>query len=77
MNHNTLCTIKEAKHRKAHTLKFLLYKTQDQLEWCPLSSLRIHVKTIPGGILEVPRKRVVLSGGNYQVVHTGKSCMVL
>lgn len=77
MNHNTSCTKKEAKRRKTHTLGFLLYKTQDQLEWCLLSWLGIYKKTIPGGFLEVARKCVLISECSYQVEHTGKSCMVL
>lgn len=63
---------KEAKHRKTHTLGFLLYKTQDQLEWCLLSWLGIYKKTIPGGFLEVARKCVLISECSYQVEHTGK-----
>lgn len=77
MNHNTPCTKKEAKHRRTHTLGFLLYKTQDQLEWCLLSWLGIYKKTIPGGFLEVARKCVFISGCSCQVVHTGKSCVAL
>lgn len=77
MNHNTSCIKKEAKHRRKHTLGFVLCKTQDQLEWCLLSGLGICKKTIAGGFLEVARKCVLISECSYQVEHTGKSCMVL